>query len=148
METWYEGLEPLQEKGEFNRDFWGQIFAIKNAVNKEFEKARKDNVIGGSLEAEVEIQCSSDLKEILDALGDELRFALICSAVRIRHLGADGNIADDADGFGVKISRSKHSKCERCWHHTPDVSRHPSYPGLCGRCVENVAGKGEKRNHV
>ncbi|MBV1882917.1 MAG: isoleucine--tRNA ligase [Pseudomonadales bacterium] len=148
LETWYDGLGALQDKGEFNRDFWGQIVAIKNAVNKEFEKARKEGVIGGSLEAEVEIQCSADLKQILDTLGPELRFSLICSEVKIRHLGTDGNIADDADGFGVKISRSNHSKCERCWHHTSDVNRNQSFPGLCGRCVENVDGKGEKRHFV
>ena len=149
LETWYEGLDPLQDKGDFNRDFWGQIIAVKNAVNKEIEKSRKEGNIGGSLEAEVEIQCSVDLKSILDALGDELCFALICSKVEIKHIGGgDGNIADDADGFGIKITRSKHKKCDRCWHHKPEVDHNKDYPDLCGRCVENVAGNGEKRNYL
>jgi len=45
----------------------------------------------------------------------------------------------------VKVSKSEHQKCVRCWHHRADVASHDEHPELCGRCVENIAGDGEQR---
>jgi isoleucyl-tRNA synthetase len=36
-------------------------------------------------------------------------------------------------------------KCVRCWHRRQDVGAVAAHPGLCGRCVENVEGPGERR---
>ena len=36
-------------------------------------------------------------------------------------------------------------KCERCWHYSEDVGVEPAHPEICGRCVSNVDGEGEKR---
>ncbi|SFV88412.1 Isoleucyl-tRNA synthetase [hydrothermal vent metagenome] len=45
----------------------------------------------------------------------------------------------------VKVSKSEHQKCVRCWHHREDIGLNGGHPELCGRCVENVDGDGEKR---
>ena len=49
------------------------------------------------------------------------------------------------EGVMIKVSKSEHEKCVRCWHHREDVASHDEHPELCGRCVENVAGNGETR---
>ncbi|KXS47304.1 MAG: isoleucyl-tRNA synthetase, partial [Marinobacter sp. T13-3] len=78
-ETWYEGLTELPADSELGRDYWADIFAVKEAVNKCLEDARGRGEIKGSLTAEVELYCEGELAERLKHLGDELRFVLITS---------------------------------------------------------------------
>ena len=51
------------------------------------------------------------------------------------------------DGAGtplqVKVQRSSHLKCERCWHYRADVGDDPAHAAICGRCVANLFGAGE-----
>jgi len=48
----------------------------------------------------------------------------------------------------IKVSKSENEKCVRCWHHREDVGQHAEHIELCGRCIENVAGDGEKREYA
>ncbi|MCG8537226.1 MAG: class I tRNA ligase family protein, partial [Pseudomonadales bacterium] len=144
LETWYEGLYELAKDEPLTADFWQTIQGVKTAVNKQLEDARKNGVVGGSLEAEVSIWCSTDLKEDLDKLGDELRFAMITSAVRVQQWEEGGDIAE-LDGLRVEVKKSEHEKCVRCWHLREDVGANADHPELCLRCVDNVEGDGEQR---
>ena len=71
----------------------------------------------------------------LASLGDDLKFVLITSAARVEP-GAER---------AVRVTRSAHPKCERCWHYRADVGSDPAHPALCGRCVANLFGAGEAR---
>ena len=42
-------------------------------------------------------------------------------------------------------SKAEGEKCPRCWHYTQDVGKVAEHAEICGRCVSNVAGDGEKR---
>ncbi len=145
LETWYEGLYELPKDEALSGEFWQTIQGVKTAVNKQLEDARKNAVVGGSLEAEVDIWCSSDLKADLDKLGDELRFAMITSAVRV-HQWQEGGDITEVDGLRVEVKKSEHDKCVRCWHHREDVGANGSHAELCLRCVDNVEGDGEERH--
>ena len=101
-------------------------------------------MLGGNLEAEVDLYCSSELKADLDRLGDELRFAMITSAVRVHQWDKGGDITE-VDGLRVEVKKSEHAKCVRCWHHRADVGANAEHPELCLRCVDNVEGDGEPR---
>ena len=48
----------------------------------------------------------------------------------------------------VEARPSEHPKCVRCWHHREDVGKHAGHEELCGRCIENVDGDGEKRRYA
>ena len=146
-EEWYDGLFEMDDE-KLNRQFWQQVMAVKSAVNKEIEKARKEGVIGANLEAVVELQCSLDLKEMLESLGDELRFVLITSEVKVLPISENGDVSSDAEGFQIRVSKSEEKKCVRCWHFRADVGNNKEHEELCGRCVDNVAGKGEKRQYA
>ena len=103
--------------------------------------------MGGNLEAEVTITCSKELRGLLELLGDEFRFILIVSQVHFIDFAGTGEISSDAEGFTVKISKSLAEKCERCWHHRPDVGINTEYPSICARCVINVSeAEGERRS--
>jgi isoleucyl-tRNA synthetase len=45
----------------------------------------------------------------------------------------------------IKVSQSAHAKCDRCWHWRADVGTSAGHPTLCGRCVSNLFGAGERR---
>lgn len=145
LETWYQGLFELPAGETMNADFWQTVQGVKNAVNKQLEDARKNGTVGGSLEAEVDLSCSADLKEDLDRLGNELRFAMITSAVRVHQWNEGGDITE-LDGLRVEVKKSEHPKCVRCWHLRADVGSNNNHPELCLRCVDNVEGEGEARN--
>ena len=146
-ETWYEGLAALPEDAEFGRDYWNEIYGVKEAVNKCLEEARARGEIKGSLSAEVNLYCEGELAEHLNRLGEELRFVLITSEARVCPVAEAGDAELTAyEGLRVKVTPAAAAKCERCWHHRPDVGSNPEHPDLCGRCITNVEGQGEARS--
>ncbi len=147
MATWYDGLFALDADDPFDRTFWDSAIAVRTAVGKHLEQARKAGAIGSALDAEVDLYCEPKLYQRLQLLGDELRFVLITSYARLHPAEEhNGDVVDtDVGGLKLVISPSDHGKCVRCWHHREDVGAHAEHPELCGRCVENVAGGGETR---
>lgn len=145
-ETWYEGLAELPDDAELGREYWRELYSVKEAVNKCLEEARGRGEIKGSLSAEVTLFCESDLAQKLKHLGEELRFVLITSEARVLPMSEAGSAEPTShDGLRVSVSPAQHSKCERCWHHRADVGQHAGHADLCGRCVDNVEGQGEAR---
>jgi len=146
-ETWYDGLFALDDGTPMDRDFWDAIIAARVAIGPALEGARKAGQIGSSLDAELDLYASDDRLRQLEGLGDELRFALIASEVRIHPIAERPETASvtDLDGLAVLVKPSEHVKCARCWHHRADVGTNAEHPELCGRCAENVTGNGEIR---
>lgn len=143
-ETWYEGLTALPENAELGRDYWREMYSVKEAVNKCLEEARARGEIKGSLSAEVTLFCEGELAADLKHLGEELRFVLITSEASVKPVSEAGDAEMTShEGLRVKVTPAAHAKCERCWHHREDVGRNAKYDDLCGRCVTNVEGPGE-----
>ncbi|MBW0149426.1 isoleucine--tRNA ligase [Marinobacter arenosus] len=146
-ETWYDGLAALPETAELGRDYWREIYGVKEAVNKCLEEARARGEIKGSLSAEVTLFCEGDLAANLKHLGEELRFVLITSEATVKSPSEAGDAElTGHEGLRVAVTPAAHAKCERCWHHREDVGRNEKYADLCARCVTNVEGPGEARS--
>ncbi len=150
LETWYQGLVKLDDDAVLNREFWQKVMAVRAAVGKELEKSRAKGDIGSSLNADIELYCNAEFVDDLNRLSDELRFIFITSNATVM---AEGKAPEDAiqteiDGVKLRVVVSEHEKCVRCWHQRPDVGKHSEHPELCGRCVENVAGEGERRHYA
>ena len=126
-----------------------KILTVRQEVNKSLEEARKAGIIGSALEAIVEIYMdpTSDLYKILQTLGEELRFVWISSTATLKSLTDRSSEERESaiPGLWIRVSASGDPKCDRCWHRRSDVNMYTEYPGICGRCVENIAGEGEKR---
>ncbi len=150
LETWYEGLQPLDRDTDMNREFWRQIMAVRPTVSKELEKSRTKGEIGASLNAEIELYCNEAYFTLLNRLDNELHFLLITSnaSVVAEQFSPDDAIQTDLEGLKLKVIVSEHQKCVRCWHQRYDVGEHADHPELCGRCVENVDGDGEQRRYA
>jgi len=120
-------------------DKWTLLRAARGDVTKALEEARVANLIGSSLQAEVEVRASGARYDALASLNDDLKFVLITSAANVVKVESE---ADE----GVEVIASKYLKCERCWHYRADVGADAGHPTLCGRCVSNLFGNGEARS--
>ncbi|WP_028864165.1 isoleucine--tRNA ligase [Psychromonas aquimarina] len=146
-DVWYDGLFGLSDHEVLSNDAWANLISVRAEVNKALELARKENVIGGGLEAEVTLYASPELTALLTSLEDELRFVLITSKAEIKPLAdaPDSAVETEVTGLSVAVAKSAAEKCDRCWHHNEEVGKHEAHPDLCGRCVTNIDGAGEVR---
>lgn len=150
LAQWYTDFVS-QEDEPMGIDFWNRIITVRDAVSRELEKARNEKLIGSALAAEVDLYVTSEVKDTLNQLDDELRFVLITSEAHVHALSGkptDAIQADEAGDIWIKVTASNHNKCERCWHHRPDVGSISGHETICGRCVTNVDGNGEKRKYA
>jgi len=139
LSTWYEHLAPLEANTLFNHDFWQTVMTVRSDVSQSLEHSRTQKEIGSSLAADVEIHCDKNTFATLAKLGDELRFVFITSDATLTK--NDANVYN----ISITVTPSSAPKCVRCWHQRAEVGANPEHPELCGRCVENIAGEGEKR---
>jgi isoleucyl-tRNA synthetase len=146
---WYEGLFALGDDAALTRAEWERVMATRAAVSRRLEALRKDGELRGSLDATATVYCDAPLLDTLGKLGDELRFVLLTSGAEVRPAGertgtAVAETADEAEVW-IDAARTDDPKCARCWHRRPDVGTDSDHPDLCGRCVSNIAGDGERR---
>jgi isoleucyl-tRNA synthetase len=126
---------------------WSLIQGVRDAVNKVLEVERKAGRIGSALDAKVVLYADASYLPLLSLIQSELRFVLICSQTEVHPLEAKGDAAyaTDLPGLAVGVSVLKAAKCARCWQRRDDVGCHVGHEDVCGRCVKNMAGDGERR---
>jgi isoleucyl-tRNA synthetase len=154
LETWHKLPTPPSAPDAID---WNALIALKTAVGQELEKLRVAGTIGSPLDAEVEVFCKDEFLERFKSLGEELRFLLIVSNAQVKRVSnAAGppvgaiKVAEVAKegGLWIRVQATPAPKCERCWHHRPEVGSNAEHPTICGRCVDNVTGPGETRTFV
>ncbi len=139
FETWGKVLPESSEAEEMLLlDQWGAIRLVRADVLKALETVRQEGQIGSSLAAHLNIEAPESVYVSLKVLEDDLKFIMMTSSV---HLSL-------ADCLKIEVVPAKGTKCERCWHIREDVGLHPKYLTLCGRCMSNVYGEGEVRDHA
>jgi len=117
---------------------WEDVIKIRKEVTKALEIARKDKLIGHSLDASVILGLAPEHEKFLAPYADDLRTLCIVSSARIVPFetlegGMDG---EEVKGLKVKVSLCEDPKCERCWIHDPTVGKNSSHPTLCKRCID------------
>jgi isoleucyl-tRNA synthetase len=134
-------------ENDLSDDYWQQLLQVRDEVNKALEQGRRDQLIGGALEAEVTLYADDALANALATIGDELRFVLLTSKATVQPLAQapDNATATEMSALKLQVVKATAEKCERCWHHREDVGVNPAHPHLCGRCVTNIEGEGEQR---
>ncbi|MEM9097767.1 MAG: isoleucine--tRNA ligase [Pseudomonadota bacterium] len=112
---------------------WADIRAARRVVNGALELARRDKVIGSSLEAAPKLYVpTADLANLLR--GVELADICITSGIDV----IEGKSPEDAfklddSGLAVIFAKAEGAKCARCWKTLPDVGSH-EHPDTCSRC--------------
>ena len=122
-----------EAKGDAPDPKWGRIFKVRAEVYRELEKLRAGGAIGKSLEARVTLHSTdAEMQKALRAV--DLTSALIVSETSVADAPVGAESAD-VKGLSVRVEKSPHPKCDRCWNLRADVGRNAARPGLCGRCV-------------
>ncbi len=96
---------------------WDRILEIRGQVSQAVEHARREQGLGGSLEARV-----------------ILRGAVPAADWPALLIVSDVEIVGGASG-PVSVEKARGRKCVRCWRWTEDVGRVAEHPELCARCA-------------
>jgi isoleucyl-tRNA synthetase len=106
------------------------LHTVRDVLQQEVDKARKEKLIGSNLEAAAVIRIPENhpatavLKDT-EAAGE----FLIISDLKVT----------GGDTLAAVVTRTSFQKCLRCWRHLPDIGSDVQHPALCGRCASVVA---------
>ena len=108
------------------------LFAVREAVFKELEKAREEKRLGNSLEARVQLSAPEARRDVLAGHQADLASLFIVSEVSAEfHQGSE---------LSVKVDKAPGAKCERCWNISTSVGLNTGQPTLCRRCQDVIEG--------
>ncbi|MDY6825700.1 MAG: isoleucine--tRNA ligase [Bacillota bacterium] len=114
---------------------WEVLLAVREEVTRALEEARKDKVIGGSLEAAVELWVEPQVYDLLEQYNDFLAELFIVSAANLAGRIEDAPV-EAIEGIHspvkIKIKKAGGHKCPRCWIYTDSDEE------LCPRCRKVV----------
>jgi isoleucyl-tRNA synthetase len=113
-------------------DEFDALFHVRSGVLPLLEVARRDKMIGKSLEAKVTLQASGTFQKTLQKWKAFLPELFIVSQVEFGALEGGALVAD---GVFAKVDPATGHKCPRCWAFRPEVT--PST--LCHRCTEAMS---------
>jgi len=118
---------------------WEKLTAIREKLLLPLEMARRDELIGNSLEAKVRIFARDDEEvKLLGDMQDVLPSVFIVSQVEVVSRESDIS-GTEIDGLVVEVARAEGKKCARCWIYSNTVGENPVHPTLCSKCVEVVS---------
>jgi isoleucyl-tRNA synthetase len=112
---------------------WEVIWQVREEVSKALEGARREKLIGLSLDAQVSIALPKGLYDLLSQYEGQLRGIFIVSQVT---LSTDADIKE----VRVEVQKAEGEKCGRCWVYDTSVGRNARHPAICRRCVETIKG--------
>ncbi|MBR6388883.1 MAG: isoleucine--tRNA ligase [Opitutales bacterium] len=122
LQDWCEVPESWLDESLYAK--FERLLQLRDTVNEELEKLRKEKIIGKSLEAEVEIMAGSESADaaILREFEGKLAEIFIVSGVKI----VEGNF----ETVSIQARKAEGERCARCWRILRDLDEN----GLCPRC--------------
>jgi isoleucyl-tRNA synthetase len=120
---------------------WRSLIDVKGEISRAIETARKNKVIGHSLDAAVAIAPPEKLKELIEKHREDLRTLQIVSQLDVVDKGAlaaDPYESKEIEGLYVGVAKARGQKCNRCWIYSEDLGKDPEHPTICGRCLTNI----------
>ncbi len=122
---------------------WTRLRGVRRLVTTAIEAARRDGIVGSSLQASLELTLSgAESVEFADVDWAELAI-VSAAAVAIDPQAASVFAATPADASGPHaaplVQVATGTKCARCWRVLDEVGEAAAHPALCRRCVAVVA---------
>ncbi len=118
---------------------WEAILEIRSLVTKALEQARADKLIGHSLDAGVTVGVDKQRFELLEPYAGQLRSIFIVSQAELVRGPVEDALVNHEDRVYVGVRPAEGEKCQRCWVHDPTVGADGSHPGICSRCIGQLA---------
>jgi isoleucyl-tRNA synthetase len=119
---------------------WDLLLNVRREVTKALETARKQKIIGHSLDASVVLTLPPEFAPDLEGYQEDLRSICIVSGLEFVDKGSIGGgyESEEYPGLLIKVIASPYPKCDRCWMHDSTVGQDGQYPSLCKRCANIV----------
>lgn len=114
-----------------------KLLVIREEGQKALEEARKNKVIGHSLDAKLTLYVNNELLPVISQFFDEFREIFIVSQIYVKKEGM-GSYRSEAIPISFDIAKADGGKCERCWIYDETVGLNKEHPTLCRRCIEIV----------
>jgi isoleucyl-tRNA synthetase len=117
---------------------WENLLLLRGEVTRALERARRAQVIGHPLDAEVRLLLPESWKTLMPAYREMLPTLLIVSQVTMidQPETGEGYTGETIPGLSVWVAKAQGEKCERCWNYSPEVGNFPDHPTLCRRCFQ------------
>ncbi|MFL5348476.1 MAG: isoleucine--tRNA ligase [Hyalangium sp.] len=119
---------------------YAKLFAVRSAVQGVLEEARREKLIGASLEARVVLTASGTAREFLQANLAELPTLFIVSQVELAEQpGPKARPLSVAQALGegttvtAEVLPARGAKCPRCWVYSEEVEQGSE---VCPKCRE------------
>ncbi|MDT2645340.1 isoleucine--tRNA ligase [Enterococcus dongliensis] len=120
-------------------DTWKAFMDFRDKVLKALEEARKEKVIGKSLEAKVTIYPNEQVATLLTALDADLAQLLIVSPDSFSlSTEAAPDTALVFDDVAILVEKAEGEVCDRCRQVRMTVGEDPKLPTLCASCAHIV----------
>jgi len=105
-----------------------ELLRLRGVIGQAIEQARREKLIGNTLEARVVLSSDSDVTDAIPK--EELEEFFILSDLTIHR----------ANEPSASVTKTPYKKCARCWRHRPTVGTSKAHPDLCDRCESVVSG--------
>jgi len=112
---------------------WSKVRAARRVVNGALEIARRDKVIGASLEAAPVLYIADPEIAVAVKSVEMADLCITSGLVLAEHEPPAEAFRLDDPAIGVVFELASGEKCLRCWKVLDEVGRH-AHPGVCGRC--------------
>ncbi|HEY3450731.1 MAG TPA: isoleucine--tRNA ligase [Myxococcales bacterium] len=116
---------------------FAKLLSVRSEVQKVLEAARRDKLIGSSLEAKVVLSAEGELAAFLAAQQAELPALFIASKVELAAKAPEGAVKAETLGLSVKVERAPGTKCPRCWNYSEAID---AAHAVCSKCAEALKG--------
>ena len=118
---------------------WDRIHQLRDDVKKALELARKNKVIGASLDAKVQLFCEGELYDFVKSVEGELADVFIVSQIEVSNSGKGEFAGEEVPELSVTVSHAEGEKCARCWSFSDTVGSDPAHPDVCKHCAEALS---------
>lgn len=119
---------------------WKVMIDAKAEITKAVEQARKEKVIGHSLDARVSIAAPEKMRSLFKKHLEDLRALLIVSQLQLVDEKEIGNPyrSEEIKGLTIGVEKARGDKCERCWIYSESLGGDKTHPTVCERCLTNL----------
>lgn len=118
---------------------WAKLIKVRSEITKALELARREKVIGHSLEAEVLVRAEGEMASFLQSEWHTVKEISIISELNPLQPDTPATgirfASEDIPGMVVQVQAAAGEKCERCWIRSSSVGTVAGHPAICDRCA-------------
>jgi len=119
---------------------WKVMIDAKAEIAKAVEQARKEKIIGHSLDARISLAPPGEMRGLFKEHLEDLRALLIVSQLQLVDEKEISNPykSEEIKGLTIGVEKARGDKCERCWIYSESVGSNKQHPVVCDRCLTNL----------